>query len=83
MQIHIEREQRVIRAGVEIRAPRLHLAAHGHNEAAAERALQSAVAAWCGGLESLGRLEQALDRLRIRWEDDGGPIRFVFEPLAT
>lgn len=60
------------RSGVEARVPELRLTGHGYDEEQAKESLRRGVVAWCEGLQSIGKLEEALRGKKIFREDNGG-----------
>ena len=68
------------RSGVEARVPELRLTGHGYNEEQAKESLKRGVVAWCAGLQSMGKLEEALIDKKICREDNGESLDIELRP---
>ena len=78
MKLKLIAETRSVKGGIEARSPDLRLAAHGIDEDDALFSLKRGILAWCAGLQSIGRLEEALKRNKISYEDSNSVFDVEF-----
>lgn len=79
MKLNVVAETRITKRGnIEARAPELHLTAHGINELKALESLKQGILAWCNGLNTIGKLDQTLNRKHINWSQEGSGIHLEF-----
>jgi hypothetical protein len=66
------------KSGTEARAPSLHLTSYGPDETEALELLKRGIAAWCQGLQSVGKLDKALRERKLRWDPNGTSLDVEF-----
>lgn len=74
VQIQVHAAVRPTKSGIEARAHRIGLAAHGRSEQEALDSLRSAIRAWCRSLQRAKRSDDALATHGIRAVADGDGI---------
>jgi hypothetical protein len=65
VRLQIETEFGFVKGGEYARASKLGLVGHGKDLMEAREALSSVVAAWCEGLNQVGALSKALQRVKL------------------
>ena len=78
MRLNLKVTKRTGRSGIEVRSPQLKLTSHGQNDVEATESLRRGIVAWCSGLKSSNRLENALSARRVQWTPDGDSIVVEF-----
>lgn len=74
MKVTIMAEIKQTKTGIEARSPELHLTSHALDRNEAIESLRRGVLAWCIGLQSLGKLDKAINQRQLKWESNGASV---------